>query len=277
VRRNLEFFIRLRNKIEHRYARHQTALLVGLSGYAQALLLNYEEELTTQFGAGESLAERLRFPVFVGSFTDEGERALRRLRGSLPASLRTFVVEYHSGLSTETQNDRRFELRLRLINELAPKDPDALPLQFTKFHELTDEQKVAVEELGRKGMVVTRERLRSVKGHGLFKPTQVVAEVAAAIPFKLTTGHFLKAWKALRVRPNTCDPHPEITDERYCVYDTLHRDYGYTPAYVQKLIRDCSTEKGFRALLGTAPRDKFTGEWVGEPPPGSVPPWRRAG
>ena len=43
VRANLVFFVRLRNKIEHRYARQQEALTAAVGGQAQALLLNYEE------------------------------------------------------------------------------------------------------------------------------------------------------------------------------------------------------------------------------------------
>jgi hypothetical protein len=43
VRLNLEFFIALRNKIEHRYAsKAQLALSATVGGHAQALLLNYE-------------------------------------------------------------------------------------------------------------------------------------------------------------------------------------------------------------------------------------------
>jgi len=33
-----------------------------------------------------------------------------------------------------------------------------------------------------------------------------------------------------------------------------------------KLVRELSTEAKFRALLGRAPKDKVTGEWVGETP-----------
>ena len=77
-------------------------------------------------------------------------------------------------------------------------------------------------------------------------------------------GQFTKAWKALGVRLPTGDDHPEITDEKYCLYDERHKDYGYASAYVNKLIRECSTEQGFRALLGTASKDKVTGQWVRE-------------
>lgn len=275
VRLNIEFFVGLRNRIEHRYARQQSSLSVALSGHAQAMLLNYEDELTTEFGSSTSLANRLQFPIFVGSFTDAGVKTLQRLRRQLPSALRNYIADYTSGLSTEVERDPRFEFRLRVVNELAPKDPEALPLQFTKYHELSTGERAAIEDMGRKGMVITKERKRNIVGYGLKKPTRVVAEVAAAIPFKFTMGNFTAAWKALGVRPPTGDLHPEITDEKYCTYDERHNDYGYTAAYIQKLIRECSTEQRFRALLRTAPRDKVTGDWVGEPPPSSIPFWQR--
>ncbi len=274
IRANLEFFIGIRNRVEHRYARQQQALAAVVGGQAQALLLNYEEELVTQFGPAASLATRLRFPVFVGSFTDEGERTLRKLRGSLPASLRTFISEYHAKLDPTTSDDPRFELRLRVLQELAPKDPDALAVQYTRYDDMSPEQREAVEALGRKGVVVIRERQRGVVGHGLLKPTQAAKKVEEQIPFKFGIGHFIKAWQKLQVRPEGGAANPALTDERYCTYDSRHNDYGYTEAYVKKLVRELSAEAGFRALLGMAPRDKLTGEWVGEPPGTSWPPQR---
>jgi hypothetical protein len=96
------FFIGLRNKIEHRYARQQRALAAVVGGQAQAILLYYEEELTSQFGTKVALATRLRFPVFIGSFTEKGEKALRRLRLKLPSSLRNFIAEYTASLNPKT-------------------------------------------------------------------------------------------------------------------------------------------------------------------------------
>ena len=260
VRANLFFFIGLRNKIEHRYARQQQALAAVVGGQAQALLLNYEEELTAQFGSSVSLAARLRFPVFIGSFTEEGERALRRLRAGLPASLRKFIAEYGSNLDETVATDYRYELRLRVFQELAPKlDPETLAIQYTRWDDMTEEQREMLKELGKKGLVVTKERKRSVVGLGLKKPKDVIAEVQVQIPFKFHQGHFLTAREVLKVRPPKGDPNPDRTDEKYCIYDGLNNNYGYTPAYVKKLVRECKTEEGFRTLLGTAPQEKVTG------------------
>ncbi|MCW2634949.1 MAG: hypothetical protein JWQ99_1316 [Blastococcus sp.] len=276
VRANLSFFIGLRNKIEHRYARQQQALAAVVGGQAQALLLNYEEELTSQFGTKVSLATRLRFPVFIGSFTEEGEKALRRLRTELPASLRTFISEYTASLDESVTNDPHYELRLRVFQELASKPtPETFAIQYTRWGDMTDDEREMLKDMGKKGLVVTKERPRNIVGHGLKKPKDVIAEVQAQIPFRFHQGHFKKAREVLNLRPPAGDPNPERTDEKYCIYDKLNDNYGYTPAYVKKLVRECNTEEGFRAFLGTAPQDKETGAWVGPPPPASIPPWLR--
>lgn len=259
VRKNLEFSIALRNKIEHRFVRQQNAMCLAFGGHAQALLLNYETELSGQFGVDQSLATRLRFPVFVGTFTPGGETALRRLRDTLPAPLRAFAAEHASALDPAVAGDDRYEFRLRLVPELAPRDPDALPLRFTRLDDMTDEQRTAVEALGRTGSVIVREQTRAVANAGRLKPREATKAVEEAIPFVFTVNSFTAAWRTLGVRPPTGDQNPERTDEKYCVYDELHRDYGYTPAFVKKVIKAASTEKGFRDLVGRAPKAKPPG------------------
>ncbi|AHH97590.1 DUF3644 domain-containing protein [Kutzneria albida] len=261
VRSNIEFFVGLRNKIEHRYAsQSQLSLQAALGGLAQAHLLNYEEELVAQFGQEVTLATKLRFPVFIGTFTDSGEATLLRLRSALPAPLRTFISEYHSGLSDEITSDRRYELRLRLVNELVARDPDALALQFTRFDDLTEEQKDAVEALGRKGLVIIREQRRGVVNPELMKPNRVISAVAAALPFVFHRGHFIRSWQKLGVRPTVGSIHPERTDERYCLYDEMHGDYGYTKAFVNKLTKLLATDEGWREFFGEDPRVKESSE-----------------
>ena len=78
VRANLALFIRLRNRLEHRHADADQALMLNLSGHSHALLINFEEELTNQFGDDHSLALRLRIPLFVGTFSAQGGRHCRR-------------------------------------------------------------------------------------------------------------------------------------------------------------------------------------------------------
>ena len=73
-RKNLEFLIGLRNKIEHR---HLPDLDPGLYGECQAALLNLEEMLTSQFGARYALSDQLAVSL---QFTQiiPGEKSYRR-------------------------------------------------------------------------------------------------------------------------------------------------------------------------------------------------------
>jgi hypothetical protein len=66
VRINLELFIALRNKVEHRY---EHALRAAAGGRAHAFVINFEQELVANFGSEHSLADQLRFPLFVESIT----------------------------------------------------------------------------------------------------------------------------------------------------------------------------------------------------------------
>lgn len=258
VRANIALFIRLRNRLEHRHAHADEALMLNLAGHAHALLVNYESELTEQFGANQSLALRLRLPIFVGTFSPQGEEALRRLRKSLPAELRSFVTDYEAGLDDEVIADSRYEFRLRAMVELAPKDPDAIAMQFTRYDDMTEEERQFAEELGRRGQVIIRDRKQSVSGLGRLMPTPAAAAVEAGLPYVFNLSHFTEAWKRKKIRPPNGDPNPSRTNSDFCEYDEPTKSYRYTTAYVKHLISKCSTPAGFREATGREPRLKTT-------------------
>jgi hypothetical protein len=245
ARANLSLFIRLRNRLEHRHAQADTALMLNLSGHAHALLLNYEEETTSQFGDDQSLALRLRIPLFVGTFSAQGEEALRRFRMALPKDLRGFLTDFESGLDESTAHDHRYEFRLRAAVELAPKDPDAVPVQFTHCKDMTDEERAAVEEMGRKGQVIVRDRKQSVSGLGRLMPKAAAAEVQDGLPFVFNVNHFSAAWRHLKARPPKGAKNPEHTNPDWCEYDEPTGSYRYTRAFVKHLVKKCGTPGGF--------------------------------
>jgi hypothetical protein len=253
VRKNLEFFIGLRNRIEHRHTRQDVNLALAVGGHAQALLLNFEEELTSGFGSDYSLATVLRFPIFIGTFTTEGTEALIKLRERLPANLKRFIAEFHHGLTDEVAADARFELRLRVVLEQVQRGGDTPAIQFTRWDDMTEEERELITKLGKRGRAIVREQKRAVVGHGLLRPHEAQQRVAATLPFRFTSNHFLRAWQIKGIRPPTGDAHPERTDEKYCLYDELSRSYGYTEAWVGWLIKHCATAQGFAMVTGRTP------------------------
>jgi hypothetical protein len=245
ARANIEFFIALRNKIEHRFTKFQQELALAVGGKSQALLLNFEEELTSQFGSQFSMATKLRFPIFIGSFTTEGQQALERLHSRLPKELRRFIAQSVSELPDEVRDDEKYDMRLRVF--LAKNPASGLPVQFVRAADMTVQQK---DLLKSSAMVIVREQQRDVSNRGWLKPSQVVKAVAAQIPFKFNMSHFVRAWKVESIRPEGGNAHPERTVEQYCRYDEPHRDYTFSPSYVDHLVRRLGTTDGYRDFLG---------------------------
>lgn len=257
TRKNLEVTILLRNKIEHRFTNLQ-AVTDYTIGYAQALLINFERSLTDTFGTTHSLAAELRFPIFLSTITaDSVEQSVRSSR--VPTAIRNLLTDFESGLGARITDDQRYEFRIRLIPQIGPRGESDLAVSFVREDELTVEQREALATLGRSGTVIVRQQLRSVASHGLMKPAAAAAAIEARIPFRFgASGPFPRAWQILGVRPRGDDPHPERTDERYCTYDEPHRDYLYTQAFVDKVVRNCNTAVKYRRFIGRDPRAKVS-------------------
>lgn len=67
-------------------------------------------------------------------------------------------------------------------------------------------------------------------------------------------GHHTRAWKHYKVRPEGGADRPELTDDKYCVWDEPHADYLYTDAWVRKLVKDLANWFVFKAVTGSAPK-----------------------
>lgn len=253
VRQNLDLTTRLRNKVEHR---HEPGLRIMSVGFAQSLILNYEEELVAQFGQKWSVADVVHMPIALSTYTREGVAAMVRAQRSVPKRLHKLFIDYRNQLSPETRDDRRFEFRIEILQKRAPKSEADLAISFVREEDLADDERKAYEALERTGRVILREKERPVSNLGRLKPSAVCERVEAAIPFRFRhSSEFPAAWKALGVRPpgSARGRARAKTQEQYCLYDEPHDDYVYTQAYVDLLIERCQTEEGFRELIGWQP------------------------
>jgi len=110
--------------------------------------------------------------------------------------------------------------------------------------------------LGKTGTVVVRERIRLVVHADKMKPSKAARALQERLPFKFNQSHFTQAWKKLAVRPERGAEHPERTDERYCLYDAVHKDYVYTSAFIEKVLREVDTPDKFTSFFGKPPEAK---------------------
>lgn len=249
VRKNLELTIAIHDRMQHR---DEEAVGVATAGHAQAMLMNYEEELTSTFGAEHSLADVLRFPVYVATFTPDGIEHLRRLRESLPKELAELLS---ASRDDPVADDQRFEFRLHLVPKQSPRsDEPEVSLTFLGEEALSDEQRATLSELDT-STVIVRERHRPVSNVDKMKPGEAARRIEQSIPFRFSLYyHFIRAWKRLNVRPDGGAKFPERTDERYCVYDAAHHDYLYTDAFVDLVVDRISDAEGFEEFFGFPPQ-----------------------
>ncbi len=132
IRKNISFFIGLRNKIEHR---SMPALDTTIFGECQALLFNFEDLIVSEFGDKHALNESLSISLqFSRSRNEERQNAIRRMQRSLAKNISAYVSEFRSSLGTDVLNDSRFSYKVFLIPKPANREAGAdIAVEFVKF------------------------------------------------------------------------------------------------------------------------------------------------
>ena len=247
-RKNLEFLLGLRNKIEHR---HVPALDPGLYGECQAALLNLEELLESEFGPNYSLAEQLAVSLqFTGIVPAEKKHAAKRLASATVKGVRDYVETYRAGLPSTTLNSTKYSFNVFLVPRVVGRERlSDVAVEFVKVDETSSDELKRLERLN----VLIKEKHVPIANLDLSKPTLVVSHVHAELPYNFTVNNHTAAWKYFRVRPSSRSQEPEATISQYCVYDRAHKDYLYTRAWIQKLIRELKSAEKFRRVVGRPP------------------------
>jgi hypothetical protein len=247
VRRNVEFFIGLRNKIEHRY---EQVLETVIAGKVQSLIMNYEQMLVDTFGEKESLADRLRFPVFLTSLTEGGVSALKEVHKRLAKKLTKYVSDYDAALTDEVRDDLRYEFRVYLVQQTGPKSEADAAMRFVRYDDLTEEERAKLDQV----QTIVREKQVPVANVGRHKPGDVSNRVSEVLGVKFTaSSDHARAWRHYKVRPQAGAAHPERTDSKYCIWDEPHNDWVYTDAWITKLTTELRDSAKFEEVVGHPP------------------------
>jgi len=142
-----------------------------------------------------------------------------------------------------------------LIQVANHRSEHALPIQFVHYDKLTQEEKKSL------GHVVAMVKFKDVPvlNPDLLKPGEVVRRVQAGLGnpkivragkqierFNLDT--HVRCWRRYKVCPPKVASDPRATDYRYCVYDKMHDDYGYTQAWIDLLVEELKGETEWNGL-----------------------------
>ncbi|RJQ14240.1 MAG: DUF3644 domain-containing protein [Nitrospiraceae bacterium] len=255
VRKNLEFFIPLRNKIEHR---SMPEIDASIFGECQAMLLNFDEILEKEFGTKYCLRECLSFSLQMFPSAESLVTAVMHHPDTKPVV--EFIQQYRSTISQDITASGKYSFKAFLIQVANHKSENALPIQFIHYDKLSEEQRKQVSQFG--AMVKFKEV--PVANLNIMKAGEVVKKVQGALGnpkiqrgnrqvdrFNLTV-HAV-CWKKYKARPSGGSSNPEQTDYRYCIYDKMHNDYGFTQAWVDFIVEKLRDPKEFDSLYKIVP------------------------
>lgn len=249
IRANVEFFIGLRNHVEHRF---QDSVLIATASEAHACIINFEAELVQRFGAAETLGGELKFPVFVQSLSPSRYEEQRDLRRGLPATISTFITDFQSSLTEDVRSDERFAYRLLLLPMKGPKTEADLALNFVRQDDLSEEELQAL--LGQQGSVIVAEKYREAVHGDEMLPKAAADAVRARIPFEFRVNDFTIVRKAWGIGPVKSGSKEQLAkSDGYCVYSPAFKQFVYRPELVDRIVEATSTAEGYEELLARTP------------------------
>ena len=247
VRKNLEFFIGLRNKIEH--YRDQAALVMLTFGECQSLVTNYESTLVELFGKRYSLVDGLALSLQLSMVGDNRrQNAIMDAVDASTSRITHFIKDFRSSLTDDIFADMRFSHKLYILPRTANhQSRDSLAVELIDLEPLTPDQRRRVD----KTLAIIKQKHVPVRNPGQLRPSNVCERVRSQLGIAVFTSHYhhARCWKHFGVRPPKNSPNPARCNTEYCQYDEPHRDYLYTEAWVDFLVAELADPKKWEAIM----------------------------
>jgi hypothetical protein len=246
-RKNLEFFIALRNKIEHRFL---SELDIEIFGECQAMLMNFEEVLSSEFGGKQALVGGLPYALqFSKALTPTQVTAMRGSARQHLQSVKKFVTSFRSSLSDDVQSNASYSFKVFLVPKVGSQAKSSdIAIEFVRYDPTKPEEMKQYERV----IALIKPKQVSVANLGGLKAGQVVERVASRLGRRFTMNSHARCWKHFNTRPGSKSSSPEQCDNRYCYFDVLHKDYVYTNAWVDFLAEKLGDATIYAIVVGGA-------------------------
>ena len=253
TRVNLEFFIPLRNKIEHKSLPEIDG---SIFAECQASLLNFDSLIYKEFDEKYCLKESLSFSLQLFPSSKNLVDAVKA--NPISKNVVNFINEYRSSLSQDILESGQYSFKAFLFQVANHNSKESLPIQFYKYDELSDDEK---KNVGRVAALIKEKVVeRNVSGKDLLLPSEVVRQVQEGLgnPKIVKNGEekdkfnlyvHSQCWKYYDIRPESKSKTPNKTKSKYCIYDKKDKNYGYTPEWVQKLTEELKIKGKLEEIL----------------------------
>ncbi|MEH6443727.1 MAG: DUF3644 domain-containing protein [Oceanospirillaceae bacterium] len=251
---NLNFFIKLRNKIEHRHIEKREVDTL-IFGECQALLYNYESMLIEFFGSSYSINEALVYSLqFSQIRTKKQDQANRSALSKDLSEIISFVETYRNTLDDGTYNSQEYSIKLIQIPKISNTNRADAAIEFVKWDVLNDEDRASFERLN----VIIKDKTVKIEAAnvGRIKPSDVVKKVNETLNGQsMSQNLHTTLYKLFGIRPAKGANDPFATIAEFCIYDEPHNDYVYQEAWVKFLIHFMQTTRHKASALRQKQRD----------------------
>jgi len=241
VEKNLDFFIKLRNKIEHRNI-EKTEVDTLIFGECQALLYNFEHELISIFGdeysLNESLAYSLQFSVLR---TKDQKKANKSVLSKEMKTVKSFIDNYRLSLTDDIFQSQGYSIKLIQIPKVSNTQRGDLAVEFVNWNALDENDKAAYNKV----TAIIKDKVVRVEAAnvGRLKPGSVIKEVNKKIDGKITQYDHRCLYTIFSIRPPSYSETPFETNTKYCHYNETHNDYLFQDSWVDFISRLLADKK----------------------------------
>ena len=235
VKANLQFFIDLRNKIEHRNVTEREIDTL-IFGECQSLLYNYENLLIQIFSEEYAINESLVFSLQFSYMRPEEQRqASKRVLSVEAREIRNYIENYRSSLNEDIFNSQEYSIKLLQIPKVANTKRNDLAIDFVRWDKLDSKEKEIYQQI----TTLIKEQKVPVEGKnvGRLLPSKVVKKVKEVTRLDFSLYDHKCLYIVFSVRPPGRYPNPDETNAKYCHYDEVHTDYVYQECWVDFIVK----------------------------------------
>ena len=232
---NLNFFIGIRNKIEHRYW-DSSALDILLFGECQSLLYNYENTVVKLFGEEYSLNTSLAYALqFSHLRATKQLTAQRELLSRDMQNIKKYIEKYKTDLSQEVFDSQEFSIKLLQIPKISNTNRADLSVEFVNWNSLDEEDKINYNKI----TAIIKDKIvrQPVSNANMLKPSKVIDEVYTRTNVKINQSDHICLWKSFNIRPGRNSDSKFDTVSQFCIYDEPHNDYLYSVDWVDFICK----------------------------------------
>lgn len=226
VKSNLEFFIKLRNKIEHRtISKDEIGLMIF--GECQSLLYNYENELIKLFGAEYAINESLAYSLQFSRIRSVKQiEANKQLLSTEVKEIKDFIEKFRLNIKEDVFNTQEFSIKLIQLPKISNTTRNDLAIEFVNWNSISEEDKKSYEKLT--ALIKDKVQKTEVINPAKLKPGAVVKFIKENYAEDFNHYDHKCLLYTFSIRPTKEDGHnsdPFETNTKYCHYDEAHNDY----------------------------------------------------